>query len=114
MFPSNLEDATAGDDGDNTGERGPDDSADRGGRDLEGGGDSNGSRSRSVGDPLCSARTAKATAAASATVAVAEGGPEGLKKTIVPPMLLLSAIPEAVMCQLVLAGWERSSVENNE
>lgn len=29
--------------------------------------------------------------------------------TRVPPMLLLRGVPEAVMCQLVLAGWEQSS-----
>lgn len=31
------------------------------------------------------------------------------KTTRVAPLLLLRAIPEAVMCQLVLAGWEESS-----
>ncbi len=28
--------------------------------------------------------------------------------TRVSPLLLLSSVPEAVMCQLVLAGWEQS------
>lgn len=34
--------------------------------------------------------------------------------TLVPPMLLLKGIPEAVMCQLVLVGWEQSSCVGGE
>lgn len=31
------------------------------------------------------------------------------RRTQVAPFLLLRAVPDAVMCQLVLAGWEQSS-----
>lgn len=31
------------------------------------------------------------------------------RRTQVAPLLLLRAVPDAVMCQLVLAGWEQSS-----
>lgn len=33
-------------------------------------------------------------------------------RTQIPPMLLLRAIPETVMCQLVLSGWQQSSSSN--
>eukprot|EP00752_Nemacystus_decipiens_P013072 g11561.t1 len=37
-----------------------------------------------------------------------ESKPDLRTHTRVPPMLLLKGVPEAVMCQLVLAGWEQS------
>lgn len=39
----------------------------------------------------------------------AEPSQRNAPKTNVAPLLLLRAVPEAVMCQMVLAGWEESS-----
>lgn len=46
---------------------------------------------------------------ASMACAAKAGGRRAVTRTPVAPMLLLRAVPEPVMCQLVLAGWEQSS-----
>ena len=104
-----VEDATDDNEG-ATGGQGQVNRADRDSGDFERG--ATNVDTRSVGGTH-SSPTRAATVTVAATESKVEGGTGRLKKAVVPPMLLLRAVPEAVMCQLVLAGWERSSGEDN-
>lgn len=110
LSPSTVEEAATDDNEGATGERGQANRADSDNGDFER--DATDVGNRSVGGTQ-SSPTRAANVTVAATEAKAEGVTERLKKAGVPPMLLLRAVPEAVMCQLVLAGWERSSAEDN-
>lgn len=63
------------------------------------------------GDGTGVAEVSQAPGGGGGSLSVLTAGPSqgNASKTNVAPLLLLRAVPEAVMCQLVLAGWEESS-----